>query len=291
MSVSNTLMGADIFAHCQIKADTMYSDGTLRHEQRHSHRSFASVGTNLGRLEPAGGIEVSSTAASTLANSLGSAAVLKSRWDCWESLARPDNVLSRPMDVAIALVMIALFLPLFALVATAIWLDDRGPIIFGHRRIGRNGRRFSCYKFRSMQVDAEARLERMLRDDPVLKAQWDLDQKLAVDPRVTRIGRFLRVTSLDELPQLFNVLAGDMSIVGPRPIVRAEIGRYGRYIHHYLAVRPGLTGLWQVSGRSSVTYRRRVAADIKYARSRTLYGDVAILAATIPAVAAGRGSC
>jgi undecaprenyl-phosphate galactose phosphotransferase len=108
---------------------------------------------------------------------------------------------------------------------------------------------------------------------------------------VTRVGKVLRVTSLDELPQLFNVLRGDMSIVGPRPIVAEEIARYGRYIHHYYSVRPGLTGLWQVSGRSSVTFRRRVAADIKYARDRTLTFDARILAATIPAVATGRGSC
>jgi undecaprenyl-phosphate galactose phosphotransferase len=215
----------------------------------------------------------------------------KSRWDCWDTVTRPDNILSRPIDVALALVIIIILLPLFALIAAAVWIGDPGPVVFAHRRVGRNGKLFPCLKFRSMQIDAQGRLEQLLRDDPVLKAEWDREQKLSNDPRVTRVGRVLRVTSLDELPQLFNVLRGEMSIVGPRPIVRDEINRYGRYIHHYLAVRPGLTGLWQVSGRSSVTYRRRVAADIKYARDRKLSFDVAILAATIPAVAVGRGSC
>jgi lipopolysaccharide/colanic/teichoic acid biosynthesis glycosyltransferase len=215
----------------------------------------------------------------------------KSRWDCWDSVTPRESRLSRPMDLLIAIVLIVAFIPLFVLIAAAVWIGDPGPVIFAHRRVGRNGRPFPCLKFRSMQIGAEAKLQQVLRDDPALKAEWDREQKLSKDPRVTRVGHLLRVTSLDELPQLFNVLRGDMSIVGPRPIVRQEISRYGRYIHHYLAVRPGLTGLWQVSGRSSVTYRRRVAADIKYARDRKLFFDVAILAATIPAVAAGRGSC
>lgn len=215
----------------------------------------------------------------------------RSRWDCWDVLGQPDHPLARPFDVILAAAMIVAFLPLFIGITVAIWLNDRGPVLFVQRRVGRNGRCFPCLKFRSMRIDAQQVLAAILRDDPVLRAQWERDHKLPSDPRVTSIGRILRVTSLDELPQLFNVLRGEMSIVGPRPIVIAEIPRYGRYIHHYYAVRPGLTGLWQVSGRSSVTYRRRVAADIKYTRARTLVFDARILAATIPAVATGRGSC
>lgn len=215
----------------------------------------------------------------------------RSRWDCWDLLAQPDHVLARPFDIAIATLAIIAFLPLFIIVAIAIWVDQPGPVIFSQRRVGRNGRGFPCFKFRSMQVDAERSLDGILRENPHLRAQWERDRKLPNDPRVTRVGRIIRVTSLDELPQLFNVLRGEMSIVGPRPIVVDEMPRYGRYIHHYLAVRPGLTGLWQVSGRSSVTYRRRIAADIRYTRARTLAYDARILAATIPAVASGRGSC
>ncbi|WP_232491556.1 sugar transferase [Novosphingobium kaempferiae] len=215
----------------------------------------------------------------------------RSRWDCWGELAGPDHALARPIDTVLAALLIIGFLPVFLLIAAAIWLDDPGPIIFVQRRVGRKGKCFPCFKFRSMQVDAEKQLAGILRDNPELRETWDRDHKLPADPRVTRVGRILRMTSLDELPQLFNVVRGEMSIVGPRPIVAAEVPRYGRYIHHYYALRPGLTGLWQVSGRSSVTYRRRIAADIKYARARTLGFDAMILAATIPAVATGRGSC
>jgi len=215
----------------------------------------------------------------------------RSRWDCWGELAGPDHALTRPINAVLAALLIIALLPVFVLIAAAIWLDDPGPVIFVQRRVGRNGKCFPCLKFRSMQVDAEKQLAGILQGNPELRETWDRDHKLPADPRVTRVGRILRTASLDELPQLFNVLRGEMSIVGPRPIVAAEVPRYGRYIHHYYAVRPGLTGLWQVSGRSSVTYRRRIAADIKYARARTLSFDAKILAATIPAVAIGRGSC
>lgn len=213
------------------------------------------------------------------------------RWDRFDAASRAQNPLSRPLDVILASLMILGFLPLFLLVMIAIWLDDPGPVVFSHRRVGYKGRMFPCYKFRSMYVGAERRLEEMLREDPELRRLWERDHKLHADPRVTRIGRILRVSSLDELPQLFNVLRGEMSLVGPRPIVRAEIARYGQYINHYYAVRPGLTGLWQVAGRSSVSYRRRVAADVKYARVHSLAMDLRILVATIPSVSMGRGSC
>ncbi|MCJ2188398.1 sugar transferase [Novosphingobium sp. 2638] len=213
------------------------------------------------------------------------------RWDRWDKASRPASPLARPVDLIGALVLILILLPVFIVVAVAIWIDDPGPAVFAHRRVGRDGRSFPCLKFRSMYVGAEQRLEHILRANPDLREIWERDHKLPDDPRVTRIGRLLRITSLDELPQLFNVVRGEMSLVGPRPIVQAEIARYGRYIYHYYAVRPGLTGLWQVSGRSSVAYRRRVAADVKYARVHTLLMNWKILFATIPAVATGRGSC
>jgi exopolysaccharide production protein ExoY len=207
-----------------------------------------------------------------------------------QSHHQPDYF-SRLLDVVIAALLLVLLFPVMMLVAVIIYLVDPGPVIFAHQRIGRDGKAFPCLKFRSMYVGAEQRLKNILDADPVLRQQWERDHKLAVDPRITKIGKFLRVTSLDELPQLFNVLIGDMSMVGPRPIVAGEINRYGRFIVFYYSVRPGLTGLWQVSGRSSTSYRRRVASDVLYARTKSLGFDLKIMAATVPAVLAGQGSC
>lgn len=201
-----------------------------------------------------------------------------------------DALLTRAMDFAVALVALLFFLPLMLLIAALIFVTDPGPIFFAHRRIGRDGRYFRCLKFRSMAVDAEARLADVLATDPVARAEWARDHKLKDDPRITRIGAFLRKSSLDELPQFFNVLRGDMALVGPRPIVEAEALRYGRYFAHYCSVRPGITGLWQVSGRNNVSYRRRVAFDVAYSRSRSTLFDVKILAMTVPSVMLARGS-
>lgn len=196
----------------------------------------------------------------------------------------------RIVDVVIALIALLFLTPLLLLITLAVLICDPGPVVFRHRRVGRDGKAFGCLKFRSMYVGAEERLTAILASNPALRAQWERDQKLDNDPRITRIGAVLRVTSLDELPQLFNVIRGEMSLVGPRPIVAAEIPRYGRFIECYYAVRPGLTGLWQVTGRSATTYRRRVATDVYYARSRSMLFDAKILFATIPAVVVGRGS-
>lgn len=212
-------------------------------------------------------------------------------WEEGRIAVQPEHPVSRMLDVVLAAMLLVFLAPVLMIVAGLVWITDPGPIVFAHRRIGRDGRSFDCLKFRSMCVDAEQRLRDLLDSDPDLRAAWERDHKLPRDPRVTRIGAFLRVTSLDELPQLFNVLRGDMSLVGPRPIVEAEVRRYGRYIRHYCSVKPGLTGVWQISGRSSTTYRRRVAADVLYARLRSLELDMRILAATVPAVITGRGSC
>lgn len=198
--------------------------------------------------------------------------------------------LVRLFDIVIAAAVLAFLAPLMVVIALTIFFGDQGPIIFKHRRVGRNGEFFECYKFRSMCMGAEEKLKTVLANDPALQREWERDQKLTDDPRITWIGGLLRVTSLDELPQLINVLRGEMGLVGPRPIVASEVARYGRFIASYYSVRPGLTGLWQVSGRSDTSYRRRIAYDVLYARSKCLGLDVKILFATIPAVIAGKGS-
>jgi exopolysaccharide production protein ExoY len=159
-----------------------------------------------------------------------------------------------------------------------------GPALFRHRRVGFKGKYFDCLKFRTMAQDAPERLRQLLGSDPVAAAEWATSRKLRHDPRVTPIGAILRKSSLDELPQLFNVLKGDMSIVGPRPVTGEELIRYSSAINAYLACRPGITGLWQVSGRSTTTYDKRIACDTFYARNWSMSLDAKILIVTIPAV-------
>jgi lipopolysaccharide/colanic/teichoic acid biosynthesis glycosyltransferase len=200
------------------------------------------------------------------------------------------NHLIRLCDVIIAVMALVFLAPLMLLIAGAIYLQDGGKPIFKHQRIGFNGRRFYCLKFRSMVVDADVRLQRLLASDDAARQEWARDQKLRNDPRITWLGRFLRSSSCDELPQLINVIRGEMSIVGPRPIVEAEIVRYGRRFRSYCSVRPGITGLWQVSGRNDTSYRRRVALDHAYSRMNSLGLYLFIIVATIPAVLMKKGS-
>jgi lipopolysaccharide/colanic/teichoic acid biosynthesis glycosyltransferase len=192
---------------------------------------------------------------------------------------------------ALALLLFVFVLPLMLLTALAVLLQDGGPILFRHRRIGLDGQAFGCLKFRTMGVDAQERLAELLARSADAREEWARDQKLRHDPRITAVGHFLRKTSLDELPQLFNVMAGEMNLVGPRPIVESEIARYGRRFHSYRAVKPGITGLWQVSGRNDVAYATRVALDSLYARRRSLRLDLWILVMTVPAVLTRQGSC
>lgn len=191
----------------------------------------------------------------------------------------------------LGLLVLIFVLPVMLLTAAAVAAQDGGPVLFKHRRIGARGQPFDCLKFRSMRVDAQERLAELLSRDPAARAEWESSQKLRNDPRVTPLGDFLRRTSLDELPQLINLVRGDMNLVGPRPIVESEMVRYGPRLRHYQAVKPGITGLWQVSGRSGVGYRRRVAMDTLYARQRTISLDLWIIARTVPAVLLKRGSC
>jgi exopolysaccharide production protein ExoY len=201
-----------------------------------------------------------------------------------------DRVMKRLFDAGVAALGLLLLCPLFILVALAIWSVDGGSPVYRHRRLGRGGRSFDCLKFRSMRTDGDAVLARHLAGNPAALAEWTRTRKLKDDPRITAIGHMLRKSSLDELPQLWNILRGDMSLVGPRPIVEAEVEKYGEAAAAYFAVRPGLTGAWQVSGRSDTTYAERVRLDRHYVESRSFAGDIMIIVRTIPAVLLVKGS-
>jgi exopolysaccharide production protein ExoY len=190
----------------------------------------------------------------------------------------------RAVDIVLALSGILLLAPLFLICYLLTVVTSSGPALFRHRRVGFRGRHFECLKFRTMRTDASERLRELIESDPVAAAEWASSQKLRRDPRVTAIGALLRKSSLDELPQLFNVLRGEMSIVGPRPITDEELERYTTSVGAYLSCRPGITGLWQVSGRSSTTYEKRVACDAFYAQNWTMALDAKILIVTIPSL-------
>lgn len=201
-----------------------------------------------------------------------------------------DDWQVRFFDIVFAGIAFLVLLPVLLLVSLAIMLSSPGPVLFVHHRVGRGGKTFPCLKFRSMVVDSQARLERLLAESPEARLEWAQDQKLRSDPRITMVGAFLRKTSLDELPQLINILAGHMSIVGPRPIIDQEVPRYGPRFAAYCSVRPGLTGLWQVSGRNEVSYDTRVRLDAYYALRKSVLYDMNICFRTVPAVLARRGS-
>lgn len=196
----------------------------------------------------------------------------------------------RAMDFTAAVIGGILISPLLLYLALAVKASSRGPVLYGHERIGRYGRRFKAWKFRTMFQDSNLVLEQYLEDNPEARAEWERDHKLRFDPRITRIGRFLRKTSLDELPQLWNVICGDMSLVGPRPIVTAEIVKYGQYYGFYTMVKPGITGLWQVSGRNNTTYDERVQLDAYYVRNWSPWMDVVLLLKTIRIVLFAKGA-
>lgn len=196
----------------------------------------------------------------------------------------------RGFDICGALAGIVLLAPLLLMLAALVKYADGGSVLYRHRRIGRSGRSFDCLKFRTMVVNGDAALEEYLARNPESREEWRLTRKLKHDPRVTRVGVVLRKLSLDELPQIFNILLGDMSIVGPRPVVKKELEMYGPASRYYLQTRPGLTGLWQVSGRNDVSYRQRVAFDTHYVENWSPGFDIEIIIRTFPAVYASRGS-
>lgn len=206
--------------------------------------------------------------------------------------ARPSLLargIKRSFDIVAALSLLLLLSPVMGTVALLVKRDG-GPCLFGHARVGQHGKSFRCLKFRSMVPNADAVLKALLKSDPAARAEWDADFKLRNDVRVTRLGRFIRRTSIDELPQLWNVVRGDMSLVGPRPIVDRELKRYGDAASYYLRVLPGITGLWQVSGRSEADYATRVALDVAYVKDWTLRRDLSILLRTVSVVVRGRGA-
>ncbi len=196
---------------------------------------------------------------------------------------RSSRILKRTMDIFGSLSIIIALSPVL-LVLYFLIKKDGGNAIYGHPRIGRNGKEFKCLKFRSMVVNSKEVLEHLLATDPETKAEWDKDFKLRNDPRITKVGAFIRKTSLDELPQLFNVLKGEMSLVGPRPIIKEELERYEEDVDYYLMAKPGMTGLWQVSGRNDVDYETRVYFDSWYVKNWSLWNDIAILFKTINVV-------
>jgi Undecaprenyl-phosphate galactose phosphotransferase WbaP len=198
--------------------------------------------------------------------------------------------MKRAMDLAIAWPVLIFLSPLIILIYALLKIFDPGPAIFAQLRVGRDGKTFLVYKFRTMRVDAAARLNSLLANDPAAAAEWAQFQKLRNDPRVTLIGRFLRKTSLDELPQCFNIIRGEMAVVGPRPVTSSEIHRYGGQYAYYTAVRPGVVGLWQVSGRNKLTYDERVALDVRYVKTWSIWRDIAILFRAVPVVLFGLGA-
>lgn len=207
-------------------------------------------------------------------------------------LLRLKNNLASPLnrwikysfDFICTLIGTVIISPILLLISIWIYFDSPGPVIFKHIRIGKNGKAFGCYKFRTMCMDADKKLAELLANDTAAKAEWERDFKLKDDPRVTKVGKFLRKTSLDELPQIFNVLKGEMSLVGPRPVVEEELEKYGEYLDDYLMVRPGITGMWQVNGRSDTTYEERVHMDSWYVRNWSIWIDIMLLWRTVRSV-------
>jgi Undecaprenyl-phosphate galactose phosphotransferase WbaP len=196
----------------------------------------------------------------------------------------------RALDVVLSAAALLILMPAITLLWIAVRLTSRGPALYSHKRVGKGGVPFRAWKFRSMREDADSLLRHHLESDPLLRSEWERDHKLKNDPRVTAIGKFLRKTSLDELPQLWNVFSGDMTLVGPRPIVTAEIPRYGDALSYYLSVRPGITGLWQISGRNNTTYAERVCFDERYVKNWSLTLDLYILLRTVKTVLFGEGA-
>jgi exopolysaccharide production protein ExoY len=207
-----------------------------------------------------------------------------------ETTARGRLDGKRAFDIVFSLAAIVFLAPILLAIAALLLWREGGPVFFAHERIGRGGRRFRCLKFRTMVPDAQARLAELLAADPVARAEWEATRKLTNDPRISCLGDILRRTSLDELPQFVNVLRGEMSVVGPRPIVAEELPLYREHMADYLSVRPGITGLWQVSGRSDTTFDERVALDARYVRERSLAGDLWIVLRTVGALLGQKGA-
>ena len=224
-------------------------------------------------------------------------------WSQWSETARMPSMsvsnrlaipraraMKRVFDLVVAGLISFALLPLVLLIAVLVRLTSKGPVFYKHRRVGRNGTPFKAWKFRTMVQDADETLARYFDENPNLREEWQTHQKLKYDPRITSVGRFLRATSLDELPQLWNVLVGEMSLVGPRPIVTSEANKYRSLFGHYQQVLPGITGLWQVSGRNDTTYKERIDLDVYYVENWSIWLDIYILACTVKVVLMREGA-
>lgn len=206
-------------------------------------------------------------------------------------LTRPFNLfIKRCIDLGILLLSSPVILPLVVLIAILVKCTSKGKIFYGHKRIGKNGKEITAWKFRSMVMDADKRLKELLENNPDMKREWDEHQKLEHDPRITSIGKFLRKTSLDELPQLFNILLGEMSFVGPRPVTEPEREKYGDTFKYIFSVTPGLSGMWQISGRSSTGYDDRIFLDTFYIQNWSIWLDIWIILQTFIVVVTGKGA-
>jgi undecaprenyl-phosphate galactose phosphotransferase len=206
----------------------------------------------------------------------------------WGSFYR--DFFKRFFDVAFGILLLPFIVPVLLILIVLIKLDSRGPAIYKSERVGLDGKTFFIFKLRTMCQNAEEKLAEVLSQNESLRLEWEDNQKLKNDPRITRIGKIIRKLSLDELPQIFNVLKGEMSFVGPRPIVQTEIARYGRHFGKYKSVLPGLTGLWQINGRSDTEYEKRVALDVKYIHELNFNLDLKIIGKTIPAAFLRKGA-
>ena len=196
----------------------------------------------------------------------------------------------RLIDIFVILAALPILIPVMVILAILTKLTSKGPVFYGHKRVGKNGKEITCWKFRSMCINSQEILEEILATDPVRRAEWEKVRKFIDDPRVTNFGKFLRKTSLDELPQLFNILFGQMSLVGPRPVTEPEMVKYGEYRDYVLSVSPGLTGMWQVSGRSDTGYEERISFDTYYIQNWSIWLDIWILIKTVWVVLKGKGA-
>ncbi|MCF0126370.1 MAG: undecaprenyl-phosphate galactose phosphotransferase WbaP, partial [Clostridia bacterium] len=196
----------------------------------------------------------------------------------------------RLLDIFIVMIFSPFWIPVMLILAFLTKITSKGPVFYGHKRVGKNGKEIKCWKFRSMCINSQEILEEILATDPVRKAEWEKDRKFQDDPRVTKFGKFLRKTSLDELPQLFNILGGSMSLVGPRPVTEPELIKYGKYKDYVLSVSPGLSGMWQVSGRSDTGYEERISFDTYYIQNWSIWLDIWILIKTVWVVINGKGA-
>lgn len=203
---------------------------------------------------------------------------------------RSNLIIKRLIDILFVILVSPIFIPLMLILTLIVKVSSKGPVFYGHKRVGKNGKEFKCWKFRSMVVNADQMLDKLFETNPELKAEWAKDCKLENDPRVTKIGKFLRKTSLDELPQILNILTGEMSLVGPRPVTEPELAKYGKYRDYVLSVSPGLTGMWQVSGRSDTGYEERIMYDSYYIQNWSISLDIWILIKTIWVVIKGKGA-